>query len=75
MNWMNINPFGIVTKDGLRGSFFFLFDTMLHMHPFPSFPCGFYSILGAIARMKHYSVVINLDRDMESSGIAPNIFG
>ena len=47
---------------------------MVHMHPFPSL-VDFNQFLGAIARMKHYSVVINLDRDMESLGIAPNIFG
>ena len=74
MNWMNINPFGIVAKDSFERFILFLFDTMLHMHPFPSL-VDFNQFLGAIARMKHYYVVINLDRDMESLGIAPNIFG
>ena len=32
-----------------------LFDTMLHMHPLPSI-VDFTKLLGAIARMKHYSV-------------------
>ena len=74
MNWRNIKPFGIVVKDGFERFILFLFDTMLHMHPFPSL-VDFNQFLGAIARMKHYYVVINLDRDMESLGIAPNIFG
>jgi hypothetical protein len=36
-----------------------LFDTMLHMRPLPSI-VDFTQLLGAIARMKHYSVVITL---------------
>ena len=70
----NINPSGIVAKDGFERFFIFLFDTMLHLHPFPS-TMDFNKLLGAIARMKRYSEVINLIRDMESFGIAPNIFG
>ena len=72
MNWMNIKPFGIVAKDIFERFILFLFDTMLHMHPFPSL-VDFNQFLGAISRMNDYSVV--LDRDMESLGIAPNIFG
>ena len=34
-----------------------LFDSMLHMHPLPSI-VDFTQLLGAIARMKHYSIVI-----------------
>ncbi|KAK4597565.1 hypothetical protein RGQ29_015198 [Quercus rubra] len=44
------------------------------LRPFPSI-VDFNQLLGAIARMKHYSEVINQIRDMESLGIAPNIFG
>ena len=36
-----------------------LFDTMLHMHPLPSIN-NFNHMLGAIARLKHYPVVISL---------------
>ena len=50
-----------------------LFDIMLHMHPLP-FIGDFTQLLGAIARMKHYSVVITLIRDMESFGISPNVY-
>ena len=50
-----------------------LFDTMLHMHPLPSI-VDFTQLLGAIARMKHYSVVITLIRDMGSFGITPNVY-
>uniref|UniRef100_A0A2N9FGH7 Pentacotripeptide-repeat region of PRORP domain-containing protein n=1 Tax=Fagus sylvatica TaxID=28930 RepID=A0A2N9FGH7_FAGSY len=45
-----------------------LFDTMLHMRPLPSI-MDFNQLLGAIARMKHYSEVITLIREMESLGI------
>ena len=50
-----------------------LFDTMLHMHPLPSI-FDFTQLLGAIARMKHYSIVITLIRDMASFGITPNVY-
>ncbi|XP_059460260.1 putative pentatricopeptide repeat-containing protein At1g12700, mitochondrial [Corylus avellana] len=50
-----------------------LFDRMLHMHPFPSI-VDFNQLLGAIARMKHHSTVITLIKEMELSGIAPNVF-
>ena len=36
-----------------------LFDRMLHLHPLPSID-DFNHMLGAIARMKHYSVVVTL---------------
>jgi len=50
-----------------------LFDTMLHMHPLPSI-VDFTQLLGAIARMKHYSVVITLIQRMESFGISPDVY-
>ena len=50
-----------------------LFDTMLHMHPLPSI-FDFTQLLGAIARMKHYSIVITLIRDMGSFGITPDVY-
>ena len=50
-----------------------LFDKMLHMHPLPSI-VDFTQLLGAIARMKHYSVVITLIRNMGSFGITPNVY-
>jgi pentatricopeptide repeat protein len=43
------------------------------MHPLP-FIVDFTQLLGGIARMKHYSVVITLIREMESLGIAPNVY-
>ena len=46
---------------------------MLHMHPLP-FIVDFTQLLGGIARMKHYSVVITLIREMESLGIVPNVY-
>ncbi|KAL0006399.1 hypothetical protein SO802_013960 [Lithocarpus litseifolius] len=46
----------IVAKDGFERFILFLFDTMLHMHPFPSL-VDFNQFLGAIARMKHYSMI------------------
>ena len=52
---------------------FGLFDIMLHMHPLP-FIEDFTLLLGAIARMKHYSVVITLIQQMESFGISPNVY-
>ena len=50
-----------------------LFDTMLHMHPLP-FIGDFTLLLGAVARMKHYSVVITLIQRMESFGISPDVY-
>ena len=70
----NINPSGTVAKDGFERFVLFLFDTVLHLRPFPSI-VDFNQLLDAIARMKHYSEVINQIRDMETLGIAPNIFG
>ena len=72
--FFNINPSGIVAKDGFKRFVIFLFDKVLHLRPFPS-TVDFNELLDAIARMKHYYEVINLIRDMESLGIAPNIFG
>nr|XP_023903992.1 putative pentatricopeptide repeat-containing protein At1g12700, mitochondrial [Quercus suber] len=50
-----------------------LFDKMLHMHPLPSV-VDFTQLLGAIARMKHYSVVITLFRDMGPLRITPSVY-
>ena len=50
-----------------------LFDKMLHLIPLPSI-VDFTQFFGAIARMKHYSVVITLIGQMESLGIAPNVY-
>ena len=50
-----------------------LFDIMLHMHPLP-FIGDFTLLLGAVARMKLYSVVITLIQRMESFGISPNVY-
>ncbi|XP_065626939.1 putative pentatricopeptide repeat-containing protein At1g12700, mitochondrial [Quercus suber] len=50
-----------------------LFDTMLHMHPLP-FIGDFTLLLGAVARMKHYSLPISLIKQMESFGISPNVY-
>ncbi|XP_059460253.1 disease resistance protein RPV1-like [Corylus avellana] len=50
-----------------------VFDRMLHMHPFPSI-VNFNQLLGAIARMKHHSTVITLIKEMELTGIAPNVY-
>ena len=72
--FFNINPSSIVAKDGFERFVIFLFDTVLHLRPFPS-TVDFNELLGAIARMKRFSKVINQIRDMESLGIAPNIFG
>ncbi|KAL4597154.1 hypothetical protein ACB092_12G215300 [Castanea dentata] len=41
-----------------------LFDTMLHTHPLPSI-VDFTQLLGVVARMKHYSVVITLITDFD----------
>uniref|UniRef100_A0A2N9EBU1 Pentacotripeptide-repeat region of PRORP domain-containing protein n=1 Tax=Fagus sylvatica TaxID=28930 RepID=A0A2N9EBU1_FAGSY len=49
-----------------------LFDTMLHMRPLPSLSTILITLLGAIARMKHYSEVITLIREIESLGISPD---
>ena len=48
-----------------------LFDRMLHMRPLPSI-VDFTQLLGAIARMKYYSEVIALIKQMESSAISPD---
>uniref|UniRef100_A0A2N9GIN2 H(+)-exporting diphosphatase n=1 Tax=Fagus sylvatica TaxID=28930 RepID=A0A2N9GIN2_FAGSY len=50
-----------------------LFDTMLHMCPLPSI-LDFNQLLGAIVRMKHYSEVITLIREIESLGISPDVY-
>ena len=50
-----------------------LFDKMLHMRPLPSI-VNFYHMLGVIARMKHYLVVISLIKQIESFGISPNVY-
>ena len=50
-----------------------LFDTMLHMRPLPSI-VDFTQLLGAIVRMKHYTVVITLIRQMESVGISLDVY-
>ena len=50
-----------------------LFDIMLHMHPLP-FIGDFTQLLGAIARMKHYTVVTTLIQRMESFGISPDVY-
>jgi hypothetical protein len=50
-----------------------LFDRMLHMRPLPSI-VDFTQLLGGIARMKHYSVVITLVREMESLGISLDVY-
>ena len=49
-----------------------LFDKILHLSPFPSI-VDFTLFLGAIARMKHYLIVITLIGQMEALGIAPNV--
>ena len=48
-----------------------LFDKMLHTRPLPSI-YDFNHVLGGIARMKHYLVVITLFKQMGSLGIAPS---
>ena len=55
--FININPSGIVAKDGMKRFIIFVSDTLLHLRPFPSI-VDFNQLLGAIARMKHYSIVI-----------------
>ena len=52
-----------------------LFDKMLHLRSLP-FIDDFNHIymLGAIARMKHYSVVLTLIKRMESLGIAADVY-
>ena len=50
-----------------------LFDKMLHLSSLPSV-VDFTLLLGAIARMKHYSLVISLIRDMESLKISPDFY-
>ncbi|GLT71945.1 hypothetical protein SLA2020_439270 [Shorea laevis] len=50
-----------------------LFDRMLHMHPLPSI-VDFNQLLSAIARLKHHSTVITLIKEMELSGIAPDVY-
>ena len=50
-----------------------LFDTMLHMRPLPSID-DFNHMLGAIARMKHYSVVVTLIKQMGSLGVSPDVY-
>jgi len=49
-----------------------LFHRMLHMYPLPSL-VDFNQLLGAIARTKHHSTVISLIKEMEMSGIAPDV--
>jgi pentatricopeptide repeat protein len=50
-----------------------LFDRMLHIHPLP-FIVDFNQLLTAIARMKHHSTVITLIKEIEMSGVAPNVY-
>jgi hypothetical protein len=50
-----------------------LFDRMLHIHPLPSL-MDFTQLLTAIARMKHHSTVITLIKEMQLSGITPDIY-
>ena len=50
-----------------------LIDTMLHMRPLPSI-LDFIILLNAIARMKHYSLVITLIKQIESLGISPDLY-
>ncbi|XP_062163722.1 putative pentatricopeptide repeat-containing protein At1g12700, mitochondrial [Alnus glutinosa] len=50
-----------------------LFDRMLHIHPLPSI-VDFTQLLTAIARMKHHSIVISLIKEIELSGIAPDVY-
>ena len=49
-----------------------MFDKMLHMRPLPSI-VNFNHVLGGIAGMKHYSVVISQIKRIESSGIFPDV--
>jgi hypothetical protein len=49
-----------------------LFDRMLHIHPLPPL-MDFTQLLTAIARMKHHSTVITLIKEIEMSGIAPDV--
>ena len=50
-----------------------LLDTMLHMHPLPSID-DFNHTLVAIARLKHYPVVISLIKWIKSFGIFPDVY-
>ena len=50
-----------------------LFDKMLHTRPLPSIS-DFNRVLGAIARMKHYPVVISLIKQIKSFGIYPDVY-
>jgi hypothetical protein len=48
-------------------------DRMLHMHPLPSI-VDFTQLLVAIARMKHHLTMISLIKEMELSGVTPDIY-
>ena len=50
-----------------------LFDKMLHTRPLPSI-YDFGHMLGAIARLKHYPVVISLINRIKSFGISPDVY-
>jgi hypothetical protein len=50
-----------------------LFDSMLLIHPLP-FIVDFNQLLTAIARKKHHSTVITLIKEIEMSGIAPDVY-
>ena len=50
-----------------------LFDKMLHTRPLPSI-ANFNHVLGGIARMRHYPVVISLIKRIESFGISPDVY-
>ena len=50
-----------------------LFDKMLHLSPLPSI-VDFTQLLGAIVRVKHYSHVITLIKQIESYGISLDLY-
>ncbi|PRQ34497.1 putative tetratricopeptide-like helical domain-containing protein [Rosa chinensis] len=50
-----------------------VFDEMLHSRPLPS-AIRFTQILTQLARLKHYSAVISLNREMSLLGIASNVY-
>ena len=50
-----------------------LFDTMLHMRPLPSIN-NFNHVLSAIARLKHYPIVISQIKRIKSFGISPDVY-
>ena len=50
-----------------------MFDEMLRIRPLPSVVC-FNQLLGQIAKMKHYSVVISRYKQMGLRGIPTNVY-